>query len=98
MAALSVSELNRAGVCTSVRRVNANARSAATQRCAGSRGRFTFLSGVAPLLMPNPFFPDSVRWVHFCEVTSENFVFGVIVAWLWGKPTLAGSRLLHQAA
>ena len=47
---------------------------------------FTLLSGVAPLLMPNPFFPDSVRWVHFCEVTSENFVFGVIVAWLWGQP------------
>jgi hypothetical protein len=59
---------------------------------------FTLLSGVAPLLMPNPFFPDSVRWVHFCEVTSENFVFGVIVAWLWGQPTLAGSRLLHQTA
>jgi hypothetical protein len=59
---------------------------------------FTLLSGVAPLLMPNPFFPDSVRWVHFCEVTSENFVFGVIVAGLWGQPTLVGSRLLHQAA
>jgi hypothetical protein len=28
----------RAGVCTSVRRVHANARSAATERCAGSRG------------------------------------------------------------
>ena len=36
---------------------------------------FTLLSVVAPLLMPNPVFPDSVRWVHFCEVTSENFVF-----------------------
>jgi hypothetical protein len=47
---------------------------------------FTLLSGVAPLLLPNPYFPDSVRWVHFCEVTSENFIFGAIVAWLWGPP------------
>jgi hypothetical protein len=46
---------------------------------------FTLLSGVAPLLVPNPIFPDSVRWVHFCEVTSSNFVFGAIVAWLWGE-------------
>lgn len=59
---------------------------------------FTLLSGVAPLLMPNPVFPDSVRWVHFCEVTSENFVFGAIVAWLWGPPKLAAPALLHQAA
>ena len=44
---------------------------------------FTLLTGVAPLLMPNPFFPDSVRWVHFCEVTSENFVLGAFVTWLW---------------
>jgi hypothetical protein len=47
---------------------------------------FTLLSGVAPLLIPNPYFPDAVRWVHFCEVVSENFVFGAIVAWLWGRP------------
>jgi hypothetical protein len=59
---------------------------------------FTLLSGVAPLLMPNPAFPDSVRWVHFCEVTSENFVFGAIVAWLWGKPALLRSPALAHAA
>jgi len=54
---------------------------------------FTLLSGVAPLLMPNPFFPDSVRWVHFCEVVSENFVFGAIVAWLWGRPEPKPARI-----
>ena len=59
---------------------------------------FTLLSGVAPLLIPNPYFPDSVRWVHFCEVSSENFVFGAIVAWLWGRPMLAQSRALQHAA
>jgi hypothetical protein len=54
---------------------------------------FTLLSGVAPLLIPNPVFPDSVRWVHFCEVTSENFVFGAIVAWLWGRPKPEPGRI-----
>ena len=46
---------------------------------------FTVLSGVAPLIVPNPFFPDAVRWVHFGEVTSSNFVFGCIVGWVWGR-------------
>lgn len=60
---------------------------------------FTVLSGVAPLLIPNPYFPDAVRWVHFCEVVSENFVFGVIVAWLWGQPAtfVARHTLAHAA-
>jgi hypothetical protein len=59
---------------------------------------FTLISGVAPLLMPNPAFPDSIRWVHFCEVTTENFVFGAIVAWLWGQSKLAHSPALAHAA
>jgi hypothetical protein len=58
---------------------------------------FTVLSGVAPLLMPNPYFPDAVRWVHFGEVTSSNFVFGAIVGWLWGQPEAAHPQTLHQA-
>lgn len=59
---------------------------------------FTIVSGVAPLLTPNAFFPDAVRWAHFCEVTSSNFVFGMIVAWLWGRPTFAHISALQQAA
>lgn len=47
---------------------------------------FTLLSGVAPLIFPNPYFPDAVRWVHLCEVTGSNFLFGALVGWLWGKP------------
>ena len=46
---------------------------------------FTVLSGVAALIIPNPVFPDSVRWVHFGEVTSSNFVFGCVVGWVWGQ-------------
>lgn len=59
---------------------------------------FTLLSGVAPLLIPSPVFPDSVRWVHFCEVTTSNFVFGVTVGWLWGEPKLVKSPAFAQAA
>jgi hypothetical protein len=59
---------------------------------------FTLLSGVAPLLIPNPYFPDIVRWAHFCEVTSSNFVFGAIVAWLWGQREPAPAHVLHTAA
>ena len=45
---------------------------------------FTSVSAVANLIMPNGIFPDPVRWAHFCEVTSSNFVFGFVVGWLWG--------------
>ena len=58
---------------------------------------FTLLTGVAPLLIPNPYFPDLVRWVHFCEVTSSNLVFGMFVAWLWGQPSRA-KALVAMAA
>ena len=50
---------------------------------------FTLVSAVATLIIPNPFFPDSVRWAHFCEVTSSNFLFGCVVGWIWGKPGTA---------
>lgn len=59
---------------------------------------FTLLSGVAPLLIPNPYFPDVVRWAHFCEVTSSNFLFGALVAWLWApRPTAQPQELLAAA-
>ena len=59
---------------------------------------FTLLSGVAPLLIPNPYFPDSVRFAHLCEVSSSNFLFAAIVAWLWGQPGTAQAQELAHAA
>jgi hypothetical protein len=59
---------------------------------------FTIISGVAPLLTPSVVFPDAVRWAHFCEVTSSNFVFGAIVGWLWGQPKPVNSQILRSAA
>jgi hypothetical protein len=54
---------------------------------------FTLISGVAALIMPNGIFPDTVRWAHFWEVSSENFVFGCVVGWLWGH----AQRVVHLA-
>jgi len=47
---------------------------------------FAVLNGVTALLIPNPYLPDAVRWAHFYETTSSNFLFGLIVGWLWGQP------------
>jgi hypothetical protein len=49
------------------------------------------LGGVAPLMVPNAYFPDAVRWVHFAEVVTSNFIFGAIVGWLLG-----GSRRMRE--
>ncbi len=59
---------------------------------------FTVVSGVAPLIIPNPYLPDAVRWVHFCEVVSSNFVFGTVVGLLWGPPNAAALPGLNQPA
>ena len=53
---------------------------------------FAVLNGAVGLLIPNPYFPDAVRWAHLCEITSSNFVFGLIVGWLWGQPPLAARQ------
>ena len=51
----------------------------------------SILGGAAPLIIPNSFFPDTVRWVHFVEVVTSNFVFGAVVGWLLG-----GTRARQQ--
>lgn len=60
---------------------------------------FTILSGVAPLLMPNPYFPNYVRWIHFGEVVSSNFLFGMFVSLIWRKSTaFKAPKQMSQAA
>ena len=36
----------------------------------------------APILLPNPYMPGSVRMAHFVETTSSNLIFGLLVGWL----------------
>ncbi len=59
---------------------------------------FTILSAIAPLLIPNPILPEAVRWVHMCETTGSNFIFGILVALLWGPRAAPHGQLLRQAA
>ncbi len=44
---------------------------------------FTLLSGVAPLVLPNPYFPDTVRYAHLFEVTTENFILAWFTGYIW---------------
>lgn len=43
------------------------------------------LGGIAPLLIPNPYLPDAVRWAHMVEVGLSNLVFGFVVGWVMGR-------------
>jgi hypothetical protein len=36
----------------------------------------------APLLLPNPYMPETVRMAHLAETASSNFILGVFVGWL----------------
>lgn len=38
-----------------------------------------------PLLFPNPYMPEAVRWGHFVELTTSMAVFGLIAAWAWRR-------------
>ncbi len=58
---------------------------------------FSILNGVAPLLLPNPYLPDAVRWVHLAEIGSSSLLFGVFVGWVWGQ-TKSAAHLARQAA
>lgn len=58
---------------------------------------FSSISGVAALILPNGIFPDTVRWAHFWEVSTSNFVFGFVVSWVWGQAQRV-ARLAHATA
>jgi hypothetical protein len=45
---------------------------------------FSVLMGT-PLLLPNPYMPQAVRMTHLIETASSNFIFGVVVGWLFTK-------------
>jgi hypothetical protein len=36
----------------------------------------------SPLLLPNPYMPETVRMTHLLETGSSNFLFGLLVGWL----------------
>jgi len=38
-----------------------------------------------PILVPNPYLPWTVRRLHFIELLTENFLLGVVAAWIFGR-------------
>jgi hypothetical protein len=40
------------------------------------------LGGLAPLIVPNAYLPDPVRFAHLVEVVVSNFIFGWLAGWL----------------
>lgn len=41
------------------------------------------------LLLPNPYMPEAVRMAHLVETGSSNFLFGLVIGWLLGRPRQA---------
>jgi hypothetical protein len=40
------------------------------------------IAGVAPLIVPNPYLPDAVRYFHLAEVGGSSLLFGLSCGWL----------------
>ncbi|MCF8358918.1 MAG: hypothetical protein K9H26_09185 [Prolixibacteraceae bacterium] len=51
-------------------------------------GLFVSLPMNIPHIIPNPYMPADVRAIHFTETVISNFIFGVLLFWLFrSKPT-----------
>lgn len=55
------------------------------------------LHGVAGLIPPSPFMPDYVRHAHMLEIGWSNFVFGLLVGFLFWNPLAASERVGERA-
>jgi len=60
---------------------------------------FSVLGGVVPLLPDNPLMPPNIRFAHSIEIGVSNFIFGVILAYLFiPRPAPAGAAALTPLA
>lgn len=57
------------------------------EKALAAAATFSIVGGLAPLLIPNPYLPDAVRWAHFFEVGVSNFAWGAAAAWLLTPPS-----------
>ncbi len=52
-----------------------------------------YLTTAVVLVIPNPLFPDTVRWAHFAEMLSSMLVFGIITGYvLYRRSVGEGAR------
>lgn len=59
---------------------------------------FPILAGAAGLLIPNPFMPDWVRPFHIVEIGWSNFVYGLLVGYLFWNPRAGASSAAEPAS
>jgi hypothetical protein len=58
---------------------------------------FSLIGGVLPLLLPNPYMPDFIRFPHMIETSVSNFLFGCLAGWLLGRSEAAPSPVSAAA-
>jgi hypothetical protein len=64
----------------------------------------SIVGGIAPLIVPNPYLPDAVRYPHLAEVGISSLVFGLFTGWFLGaapagrKPSATGAGPVRAAA
>lgn len=46
---------------------------------------YSVIGGVAPLLPDNPYMPPDIRFYHGIEVSVSNFIFGLVVGYLFSR-------------
>jgi hypothetical protein len=46
---------------------------------------FSVIGGVAPLLPDNPYMPPDIRFYHGIETSTSNFIFGLVVGFLFTR-------------
>lgn len=59
---------------------------------------FSILGGVAPLLPDNPLMPPNIRFAHSIEIGVSNFIFGVVLAYLFTPRPAPAPRLADGQA
>lgn len=47
---------------------------------------FSVIGGIAPLIVPNPYLPEAIRYAHLPEVGVSNLLFGLLAGWLLAPP------------
>jgi hypothetical protein len=47
---------------------------------------YGIVGGLAPLLPDNPYMPPDIRFYHAIETTSSNFIFGLVIGFLFAWP------------
>lgn len=50
---------------------------------------YGIIGGAAPFLIDNPYMPPDIRFYHAIETTSSNFIFGLVVGFLFARPRQA---------